>query len=50
MICICFGQAEADFKQDFIDFDLNKDNLIDALEVRSHFQNEVSEEELSEFW
>ena len=43
-------KAEEEFRQDFTDFDLNKDNMVDVQEVRSHFKNEVSEEELAQFW
>jgi hypothetical protein len=44
------AQVEEEFEQDFIDFDLNRDNVVDPLEVRSHFQNEVSADELAQFW
>lgn len=44
------AQVEEEFKQDFVDFDLNRDNVVDPLEVRSHFQNEVSADELAQFW
>ena len=31
----------AEYKQDFIDFDLNKDNRIDAQEIRTQFKGEL---------
>eukprot|EP00928_Gymnodinium_smaydae_P078281 TRINITY_DN620_c0_g2_i2.p3 TRINITY_DN620_c0_g2~~TRINITY_DN620_c0_g2_i2.p3 ORF type:complete len:103 (-),score=38.81 TRINITY_DN620_c0_g2_i2:910-1218(-) len=40
----------AEFKQDFIDFDLNKDNQIDAQEVRSQFKGDLDAKELHQFF
>merc|ERR1712061_110019 len=40
----------AEYKQDFIDFDLNKDNQIDAQEVRSQFKGDLDPKELHQFF
>merc|ERR1712084_144137 len=40
----------AEYKQDFIDFDLNKDNQIDAQEVRSQFKGDLDPRELHQFF
>ena len=40
----------AEFKQDFLDFDLNKDNQIDAQEVRAQFKGELDAKELHQFF
>eukprot|EP00921_Rhytidocystis_pertsovi_P016857 GHVQ01026535.1.p1 GENE.GHVQ01026535.1~~GHVQ01026535.1.p1 ORF type:complete len:183 (-),score=40.91 GHVQ01026535.1:210-758(-) len=40
-----------DYKRDFLEFDLNKDGLIDAYELRMSFQNDkVDHEELFQFF
>eukprot|EP00930_Biecheleria_cincta_P097577 TRINITY_DN89282_c0_g1_i1.p3 TRINITY_DN89282_c0_g1~~TRINITY_DN89282_c0_g1_i1.p3 ORF type:complete len:113 (+),score=30.00 TRINITY_DN89282_c0_g1_i1:38-376(+) len=39
-----------EFTQDFLDFDLNKDNLIDAQEVRAQFKGELDQKELHQFF
>ncbi|CAK9063335.1 Hypothetical protein SCF082_LOCUS32813 [Durusdinium trenchii] len=51
----CVSLAEenvlvAEFKQDFLDFDLNKDNQIDAQEVRAQFKGELDAKELHQFF
>merc|ERR1712007_403253 len=40
----------AEYKQDFVDFDLNKDNHIDAQEVRSQFKGDLDPKELHQFF
>merc|ERR1712196_99931 len=40
----------AEYKRDFIDFDLNKDNQIDAQEVRSQFKGDLDPKELHQFF
>merc|ERR1719229_1477463 len=40
----------AEYKQDFIDFDLNKDDQIDAQEVRSQFKGDLDPRELHQFF
>eukprot|EP00401_Gymnodinium_catenatum_P012298 CAMPEP_0117528760 /NCGR_PEP_ID=MMETSP0784-20121206/37483_1 /TAXON_ID=39447 /ORGANISM="" /LENGTH=104 /DNA_ID=CAMNT_0005325061 /DNA_START=70 /DNA_END=384 /DNA_ORIENTATION=- len=40
----------AEYKQDFVDFDLNKDNKIDAQEVRSQFKGDLDPTELHQFF
>mmetsp|Transcript_36652 Transcript_36652/g.80319 ORF Transcript_36652/g.80319 Transcript_36652/m.80319 type:complete len:113 (+) Transcript_36652:104-442(+) len=40
----------AEYKQDFLDFDLNKDNQIDAQEVRSQFKGDLDPKELHQFF
>mmetsp|Transcript_96205 Transcript_96205/g.150485 ORF Transcript_96205/g.150485 Transcript_96205/m.150485 type:complete len:110 (-) Transcript_96205:43-372(-) len=40
----------AEYKQDFIDFDLNKDDQIDAQEVRSQFKGDLDARELHKFF
>merc|ERR1719420_1428659 len=40
----------AEYKQDFIDFDLNKDQQIDAQEVRSQFKGDLDPKELHQFF
>merc|ERR1719428_644338 len=45
------GEQElAEYKQDFLDFDLNKDNQIDAQEVRSQFKGDLDPKELHQFF
>lgn len=41
---------DSEFKQDFLEFDLNKDNQIDAQEVRSQFKGELDAKELHQFF
>ena len=41
---------ESEFKQDFLEFDLNKDNQIDAQEVRAQFKGELDAKELHQFF
>uniref|UniRef100_A0A7S2MHM8 EF-hand domain-containing protein n=2 Tax=Alexandrium andersonii TaxID=327968 RepID=A0A7S2MHM8_9DINO len=40
----------SEYKQDFLDFDLNKDNQIDAQEVRSQFKGDLDPKELHQFF
>merc|ERR1719235_3167637 len=40
----------AEYKQDFVDFDLNKDQQIDAQEVRAQFKGELDPKELHQFF
>merc|ERR1719271_2023703 len=40
----------AEYKQDFIDFDLNRDDQIDAQEVRSQFKGDLDPKELHQFF
>merc|ERR1712224_949151 len=40
----------AEFKQDFIDVDFNKDAVMDAQEVRAHFKGGISTVELYQFF
>merc|ERR1712232_1192249 len=40
----------AEYKQDFIDFDLNKDQQIDTQEVRSQFKGDLDPKELHQFF
>merc|ERR1712032_1563296 len=40
----------AEYKQDFIDFDLNQDNMIDAQEVRLQFKGDLDPRELQQFF
>mmetsp|Transcript_52030 Transcript_52030/g.114180 ORF Transcript_52030/g.114180 Transcript_52030/m.114180 type:complete len:88 (-) Transcript_52030:92-355(-) len=45
------GDAKmAEYKQDFVDFDLNKDDLIDAQEIRTQFQGDLDPKELHQFF
>eukprot|EP00927_Polykrikos_kofoidii_P061003 TRINITY_DN55898_c0_g1_i1.p2 TRINITY_DN55898_c0_g1~~TRINITY_DN55898_c0_g1_i1.p2 ORF type:complete len:116 (+),score=26.75 TRINITY_DN55898_c0_g1_i1:79-426(+) len=39
-----------EFKQDFVDVDFNRDNVMDAQEVRAHFKDGISNKELYEFF
>ena len=41
---------DSEFKQDFLEFDLNKDNQIDAQEVPSQFKGELDAKELHQFF
>ena len=38
------------FKQDFLDVDFNKDDVMDAQEVRAHFKGGISTVELYQFF
>ena len=40
----------SEFKQDFLEFDLNRDNQIDAQEVRAQFKGELDAKELHQFF
>merc|ERR1711904_482038 len=40
----------AEFKQDFLDFDLNKDDQIDAQEVRANYKGDLDPKELHQFF
>merc|ERR550514_1230325 len=40
----------AEYKQDFIDFDLNKDDQIDPQEIRAQFKGELDPKELYQFF
>lgn len=40
----------AEFKQDFLDVDFNKDNVMDAQEVRAHFKGGIATVELFQFF
>merc|ERR1712032_464790 len=40
----------SEYKQDFLDFDLDKDNQIDAQEVRSQFKGDLDPRELHQFF
>ena len=40
----------AEFTQDFIDFDLNKDDFIDAQEIRTQFKGDLDPKELHQFF
>lgn len=40
----------AEYKQDFIDVDFNKDDVMDAQEVRAHFKGGISNSELYQFF
>eukprot|EP00933_Yihiella_yeosuensis_P069012 TRINITY_DN75113_c0_g1_i2.p1 TRINITY_DN75113_c0_g1~~TRINITY_DN75113_c0_g1_i2.p1 ORF type:complete len:107 (-),score=31.75 TRINITY_DN75113_c0_g1_i2:80-400(-) len=42
--------ALAEFKQDFLDFDSNKDGEIDAQEVRAQFKGDLEVKELHQFF
>mmetsp|Transcript_3749 Transcript_3749/g.7270 ORF Transcript_3749/g.7270 Transcript_3749/m.7270 type:complete len:118 (+) Transcript_3749:3-356(+) len=45
------SEAElSEYKQDFVDFDVNKDNQIDAQEVRSQFKGDLDPRELHQFF
>eukprot|EP00747_Dinoflagellata_sp_TGD_P114151 gnl/TRDRNA2_/TRDRNA2_171874_c0_seq3.p1 gnl/TRDRNA2_/TRDRNA2_171874_c0~~gnl/TRDRNA2_/TRDRNA2_171874_c0_seq3.p1 ORF type:complete len:195 (+),score=32.87 gnl/TRDRNA2_/TRDRNA2_171874_c0_seq3:63-647(+) len=54
--CFCKKRREptesetAEYKQDFIDFDTNKDDQIDAQEVRSQFKGNLDPKELHQFF
>ncbi|CAK9004605.1 unnamed protein product [Durusdinium trenchii] len=39
-----------EFKQDFVDVDFNKDDQMDAQEVRAHFKGGISDIELFQFF
>eukprot|EP00929_Paragymnodinium_shiwhaense_P107869 TRINITY_DN74216_c0_g1_i1.p1 TRINITY_DN74216_c0_g1~~TRINITY_DN74216_c0_g1_i1.p1 ORF type:complete len:113 (-),score=39.41 TRINITY_DN74216_c0_g1_i1:156-494(-) len=39
-----------EFKQDFADVDFNKDDVMDAQEVRAHFKGGISDIELYQFF
>merc|ERR1719183_1050680 len=39
-----------EMKQDFIDVDFNKDDIMDAQEVRAHFKGGISNLELNQFF
>ncbi|CAE8643539.1 unnamed protein product [Polarella glacialis] len=39
-----------EFKQDFVDVDFNKDDQMDAQEVRAHFKGSISDAELFQFF
>eukprot|EP00927_Polykrikos_kofoidii_P044898 TRINITY_DN38768_c0_g2_i1.p2 TRINITY_DN38768_c0_g2~~TRINITY_DN38768_c0_g2_i1.p2 ORF type:complete len:114 (-),score=26.57 TRINITY_DN38768_c0_g2_i1:219-560(-) len=39
-----------EFKQDFVDVDFNKDNIMDAQEVRAHFKTTISNADLFQFF
>mmetsp|Transcript_47554 Transcript_47554/g.111209 ORF Transcript_47554/g.111209 Transcript_47554/m.111209 type:complete len:112 (+) Transcript_47554:66-401(+) len=39
-----------EFQQDFLDFDVNKDEQIDAQEVRAQFKGELDAKELHQFF
>merc|ERR1719218_205112 len=39
-----------EFKQDFLDVDFNKDDVMDAQEVRAHFKGGISNVELYQFF
>ncbi|CAJ1363146.1 unnamed protein product [Effrenium voratum] len=39
-----------EFKQDFVDVDFNKDDQMDAQEVRAHFKGGISDVELYQFF
>eukprot|EP00747_Dinoflagellata_sp_TGD_P162247 gnl/TRDRNA2_/TRDRNA2_179639_c0_seq1.p2 gnl/TRDRNA2_/TRDRNA2_179639_c0~~gnl/TRDRNA2_/TRDRNA2_179639_c0_seq1.p2 ORF type:complete len:105 (+),score=32.46 gnl/TRDRNA2_/TRDRNA2_179639_c0_seq1:111-425(+) len=41
---------QMEFKQDFIDVDFNKDDVMDAQEVRAHFKGGISTVELYQFF
>ncbi|CAE7227456.1 unnamed protein product [Symbiodinium natans] len=43
-------QEAEEFQQDFLDFDLNKDQQIDAQEVRTQFKGELDSKELHQFF
>merc|ERR1712048_1524187 len=62
-VFIIFGAAEGgtekkepseaemvEYKQDFVDFDLNQDNQIDAQEVRTQFKGDLDPKELHQFF
>merc|ERR1711918_49761 len=50
-LCADASEKElAEYKQDFLDFDLNKDNQIDAQEVRSQFKGDLDPKELHQFF
>ncbi|CAE8674812.1 unnamed protein product [Polarella glacialis] len=40
----------AEFQQDFLDFDLNKDDQIDPQEVRQQFKGDLDAQELHQFF
>mmetsp|Transcript_15705 Transcript_15705/g.23914 ORF Transcript_15705/g.23914 Transcript_15705/m.23914 type:complete len:106 (-) Transcript_15705:143-460(-) len=40
----------AEYKQDFMDFDLNKDDQIDVQEVRAQFKGDLDPKELHQFF
>lgn len=44
------AEQDSEFKQDFLEFDLNKDNQIDAQEVRAQFKGELDGKELHQFF
>eukprot|EP00427_Karlodinium_veneficum_P021023 CAMPEP_0169104458 /NCGR_PEP_ID=MMETSP1015-20121227/23267_1 /TAXON_ID=342587 /ORGANISM="Karlodinium micrum, Strain CCMP2283" /LENGTH=110 /DNA_ID=CAMNT_0009165739 /DNA_START=80 /DNA_END=412 /DNA_ORIENTATION=- len=39
-----------EFKQDYLDVDFNKDDVMDAQEVRAHFKGGISDVELFQFF
>jgi len=39
-----------EFKQDFVDVDFNRDNVMDAQEVRAHFKGGIGNVELYQFF
>eukprot|EP00930_Biecheleria_cincta_P101355 TRINITY_DN92992_c0_g1_i1.p1 TRINITY_DN92992_c0_g1~~TRINITY_DN92992_c0_g1_i1.p1 ORF type:complete len:112 (+),score=27.75 TRINITY_DN92992_c0_g1_i1:153-488(+) len=39
-----------EFKQDFVDVDFNKDDQMDAQEVRAHFKGGITDVELYQFF
>mmetsp|Transcript_5411 Transcript_5411/g.7633 ORF Transcript_5411/g.7633 Transcript_5411/m.7633 type:complete len:129 (+) Transcript_5411:170-556(+) len=39
-----------EFKQDFVDVDFNKDDVMDAQEVRAHFKDGITDLELYQFF
>jgi len=43
------SDPDAEFKQDFRDFDLNNDKKIDPQEIRAQFKGDLSLEELFSF-
>eukprot|EP00933_Yihiella_yeosuensis_P023780 TRINITY_DN18497_c1_g1_i1.p1 TRINITY_DN18497_c1_g1~~TRINITY_DN18497_c1_g1_i1.p1 ORF type:complete len:115 (+),score=22.52 TRINITY_DN18497_c1_g1_i1:69-413(+) len=43
------GQMK-EFKQDFVDVDFNRDDLMDGQEVRAHFKGGISDVELFHFF
>jgi Ca2+-binding EF-hand superfamily protein len=40
----------SEFTQDFLDFDLNKDDFIDAQEIRTQFKGDLDPKELHQFF
>mmetsp|Transcript_100250 Transcript_100250/g.239034 ORF Transcript_100250/g.239034 Transcript_100250/m.239034 type:complete len:82 (-) Transcript_100250:7-252(-) len=47
LLCLGVHAAEqAEYKRDFMEFDLNKDNQIDFQELRIHVRGELDEQQL----